>query len=51
METSDVWLIQTSHSPTDGRNRFTIHTAFSDPTSPPGAPPRQSIETRCFAFF
>ena len=51
MEESEVALIKTYDSATDGRNRFTIHTAFSDPTSPPGAPPRQSIETRCFAFF
>jgi len=51
MEESEVALIKTYDSATDGRNRFTIHTAFSDPTSPPAAPPRQSIETRCFAFF
>jgi hypothetical protein len=31
--------------------RFTAHTAFDDPTSPPDAPPRESIETRTFAFF
>ena len=35
----------------DGRARFTAHTAFEDPTSPPGARPRESIETRMFAFF
>ncbi len=35
----------------DGRARFTIHTAFDDPTSPPDAPPRESIETRTFVFF
>jgi len=51
MEEGEVALIKTYDSATDGRNRFTIHTAFSDPTSPPDAPPRQSIETRCFAFF
>ena len=51
MEEGEVALIKTYDSATDGRTRFTIHTAFSDPTSPPGAPPRQSIETRCFAFF
>lgn len=32
-------------------SRFTAHSAFDDPTSPPNAPPRESIETRCFAFF
>ena len=51
MEEDEAALIKTYDSATDGRNRFTIHTAFSDPTSPPDAPPRQSIETRCFAFF
>jgi len=35
----------------DGRARFTAHTSFVDPTTPPGAPPRQSIEARTFAFF
>lgn len=34
-----------------GRARFTAHTAFDDPTSPPGAPPRESIEVRTLAFF
>jgi hypothetical protein len=35
----------------DGRARFTPHTSFDDPTTPPGAPPRQSIEARALAFF
>ena len=35
----------------DGRVRFTAHTAFDDPGSPAGAPPRQSIEARALAFF
>ena len=35
----------------DGRARFTPHTAFADPTTPEDATPRQSIETRVFAFF
>ena len=34
----------------DGRARFTPHTSFQDPTTPPGAPPRQSIEARTLAF-
>ena len=51
MEAGEAALIKTYDSATDGRNRFTIHTAFDDPTSPPDAAPRQSIETRCFAFF
>ncbi len=38
-------------SETDGRARFSAHTAFADPTSPPDARPRESIEIRTFAFF
>jgi hypothetical protein len=36
---------------TDGRARWTAHTAFQDPTSPPDARPRESIEIRTLAFF
>jgi hypothetical protein len=32
-------------------SRFTAHSAFDDPGSPPDAAPRESIETRTFAFF
>ena len=35
----------------DGRARWTAHTAFEDPTSPPNARPRESIEIRTLAFF
>src|SRR5438105_6767467 len=35
----------------DGRARFTPHTSFEDPSTPPGAAPRQSIEARALAFF
>ena len=35
----------------DGRARWTAHTAFTDPTSPPDARPRESIEIRTLAFF
>lgn len=31
--------------------RFTPHTAFEDPTTPIGTPPRESIEFRTMAFF
>jgi hypothetical protein len=27
------------------------HSAFEDPTTPPDAPPRESIEVRTMAFF
>ena len=33
------------------RARFTAHTAFDDPTSPPDPPSRESIEVRTLAFF
>lgn len=32
-------------------SRFTAHSAFDDPGTPAGAPSRESIETRTFAFF
>ena len=36
---------------TDGRARWTAHTAFDDPSTPPNARPRESIEIRTLAFF
>jgi hypothetical protein len=44
-------LIKTYDSATDGRARFSVHTAFGDPTAPTGAAPRESIESRAFVFF
>ncbi len=35
----------------EGRARLSAHTAFVDPTTPAGARPRESIETRTFVFF
>jgi hypothetical protein len=35
----------------DGRARWTAHSAFDDPTAPPNARPRESIEIRTLAFF
>jgi len=51
MRQDEALLIKTFDSETDGRARFTIHTSFEDPTAPADAPPRESIETRCFVFF
>jgi hypothetical protein len=51
MRRDEVLLIKTYDSETDGRARFTIHTAFNDPTAPADAPARLSIESRTFAFF
>lgn len=44
-------LLKTYDSETDGRARFVGHSAFEDPTSPPNAPMRESIEIRTMAFF
>jgi len=51
MTTGEVLLFKCFDSMTDGRARFTAHSAFDDPTTPAGAPPRESIETRVVAFF
>jgi len=51
MERHEAVLIKGYDSRTDGRARFTLHTAFDDPTSPPDANPRRSIEVRTLAFF
>jgi hypothetical protein len=44
-------LIKCYDSATDGRARFSPHTAFADPNSPASARPRESIELRTLAFF
>ena len=51
MRPNEALLFKTYDSATDGRARFTIHTSFEDPTTAADAPPRESIETRCFVFF
>lgn len=51
MERDEALLIKGYDSLSDGRARFTLHTAFDDPTTPAGAAPRQSIEVRTLAFF
>jgi hypothetical protein len=51
MERNEAVLIKCFDSLKDGRARFSLHTAFDDPTSPADAPPRESIEVRAFAFF
>ena len=43
--------LKTYDSATDGRARFIGHSAFEDPTTPPNAPMRESIEIRTMAFF
>jgi hypothetical protein len=44
------WPTRRRSSKTDGRARFAPHTAFTDPTAPPDAPPRESIEVRALLF-
>lgn len=48
---NETILIKCWDSDETGRARFTPHTAFDDPTTPAGAPPRESIEFRTIAFF
>jgi hypothetical protein len=50
METDEVLLLKCYDTKTDGRARFAPHTAFADPTTPAGAPPRESIELRALVF-
>ena len=51
MRRDEVLLIKTYDSLEDGRARFTAHTAFDDPATPPDAAPRSSIEVRALVFF
>ena len=44
-------LLKTYDSETDGRARFIGHSAFDDPSTPPDAPMRESIEIRTIAFY
>lgn len=46
MTTDEVLLIKGWDSLDDGPARFTPHTAFEHPNTPPDATPRESIETR-----
>ena len=51
MRRDEALVFKVYDSAKDGRARFTPHTSFDDPTTAPGAPPRQSIEARALAFF
>jgi hypothetical protein len=51
MQRGEAMVFKTFDSLKDGRARWTAHCAFDDPTSPPDAPPRESIEVRTGAFF
>ncbi len=51
MARNEALVFKVFDSLNDGRARWTAHTAFDDPTSPPNARPRESIEIRTLAFF
>jgi hypothetical protein len=51
MRRDEALVFKVYDSLQDGRARWTAHTAFDDPTSPPNARPRESIEIRTLAFF
>jgi len=51
MRRDEAIVFKVYDSLTDGRARWTAHTAFDDPTSPANARPRESIEIRTLAFF
>jgi len=51
MQQNEVLLLKGYDSAADGRARFTAHSSFEDPTTPPDAPARESIEVRTLIFF
>jgi hypothetical protein len=51
MRRDEALVFKVFDSSKDGRARWSAHTAFEDPTSPPNARPRESIEIRTLAFF
>jgi len=51
MRPDEALVFKVYDSQKDGRARFTAHTAFGDPMTPPHARPRESIEIRTLAFF
>lgn len=51
MRRDEAIVFKVFDSEKDGRARWTAHSAFVDPTSPPNARPRESIEIRTMAFF
>ena len=51
MQPDEPVLIRCFDSARQGAARFSAHTGFDDPTSPPDAPPSESIEARTLVFF
>jgi len=50
MRVDEVLLVKCYDSVMDGRARFAPHSAFTDPSTPADAPPRESIELRTLVF-
>jgi len=51
MERDEALVFKVFDSDARKPSRFTAHSAFDDPATRADAPPRESIETRTFAFF
>ena len=51
MERNEALVFKVFDTDPNVATRFTAHSAFDDPNTPAGAPPRESIETRTFAFW
>jgi hypothetical protein len=51
MERHEAMVFKVFDTDPNVPTRFTAHSAFDDPGTPPNAPPRESIETRTFAFW
>ena len=51
MERHETLVFKVFDSDAGKPSRFTAHSAFDDPNTPADAPPRESIETRTFAFW
>ena len=51
MHRDEALVFKVYDSDTSFPGRFTPHTSFADPASPPDAEARESIEVRAFAFF
>ena len=51
MQRDEVLFLKCFDSANGGRARYTAHSAFADPTTPEGAPARESIEARTLVFF
>ena len=51
MQADEAVLIRCFDSAQQGAARLSAHTGFDDPTSPPDAPPRESLEVRMLVFY